>query len=118
MQCINVGHGMELGLHEIQGRRFSPPLLLRYVCVCLRPRNPIPSLLIPNLSISAGENGSETARWATAAGMKDFKTFYQRCKTALSKGNGFQWPDGIDEVDVGFGDPLQKNHPSDSGDGD
>ncbi|KAL8787516.1 MAG: hypothetical protein Q9213_002174 [Squamulea squamosa] len=44
-----------------------------------------------------GENGSETAAWAIAAGLQDFDTFHERCKNALRR-KSFQWPAGVNEV--------------------
>lgn len=50
-----------------------------------------------------GEGGKETAAWAHAAGMDNFDTFRMRCWSELTQHHDFQWPDGVDEVDLGFG---------------
>lgn len=64
------------------------------------------------LNKDPGEGGSETAKWATAAGLNHFDTFYDRCKKALTGtadfGKRFNWPNGVTSVDLGFGSPIQK----------
>lgn len=49
------------------------------------------------LTYRVGENGAETAGWATAAGMNGFETFWERCTRAL-KYEDFVWPDGLTEI--------------------
>ena len=54
-----------------------------------------------------GADGLETKDFVKAAELKDFSTFYQRCRAALTS-KDFQWPEGVTSVDFGFGDPIKK----------
>ena len=56
----------------------------------------------------AGEGGKETAAWAKAAGMENFDTFRMSCWNELVLHNDFKWPDGIEEVDLWFGNAKFK----------
>ena len=61
---------------------------------------------------AAGEGGRDTAAWVRAAGMKDFDTFRTRCWFAL-RSRSFQWPVGMDGVDLGFGPRISRPNPND-----
>ena len=56
-----------------------------------------------------GQGGAETAAWANAAGMHNFKTYYNWCSNQLKSEYFTQWPEGVTQVDLGFGDPLKKH---------
>ena len=54
-----------------------------------------------------GQGGLESKAWASAAGMKDFDTFYRYCHNQLES-EYFTWPEGVTSVDYGFNKPLKK----------
>ena len=59
------------------------------------------------LILKPGVGGKETARWAVAARLKDFETYYHFCKKQLED-KDFEWPEGIDCVNYGFRAPMEK----------
>ena len=61
-----------------------------------------------SIEYAVTDKRSETAAWASAAGMKDFQTYRQSCKDELESPIRLARLEGVTSVDLGFDKPIHK----------